>query len=69
MDQAAIFQSHKKEGKFKVNDSPLTTHSSLPFSNHLAGVVPEPLTILGAGTAIGFGATFKRKLAKKTNKK
>lgn len=31
--------------------------------------VPEPLTILGAGTALGFGATFKRKLAKKTNKK
>ena len=31
--------------------------------------VPEPLTILGAGTAIGFGAAFKRKLAqKKANK-
>ncbi|GBF80730.1 PEP-CTERM sorting domain-containing protein [Aphanothece sacrum] len=27
--------------------------------------VPEPLTILGAGTAISFGAAFKRKLAKK----
>ena len=27
--------------------------------------VPEPLTILGAGTAIGFGAAFKRKLGKK----
>ena len=26
--------------------------------------VPEPLTILGAGTAIAFGAGFKRKLAK-----
>ncbi|GBF82395.1 hypothetical protein AsFPU1_3823 [Aphanothece sacrum FPU1] len=31
--------------------------------------IPEPLTVLGAGTALGFGATFKRKLAKKTNKK
>ena len=29
--------------------------------------VPEPLTILGTGTAIGFGATFKRKLAKNKN--
>ncbi len=29
------------------------------------GVVPEPLTILGAGTAIGFGAAFKGKLGKK----
>ena len=27
--------------------------------------VPEPLTILGAGTAIGFGAFFKRQLSKK----
>ena len=27
--------------------------------------VPEPLTILGAGAAISFGAAFKRKLAKK----
>ena len=33
-------------------------------------VVPEPLTILGAGTAIAFGTTFKRKLIKaKKNKK
>ncbi|CCQ49461.1 PEP-CTERM sorting domain-containing protein [Crocosphaera watsonii] len=31
-------------------------------------VVPEPLTILGAGTAIAFGAGFKRKLGK-ANKK
>ncbi len=32
--------------------------------------VPEPLTILGAMTATGFGAIFKRKLAqKKTDKK
>jgi hypothetical protein len=29
--------------------------------------VPEPLTILGVGTALGFGAGFKRKLAKKDN--
>ncbi len=32
------------------------------------GVVPEPLTILGAGTAIAFGGAFKRKLAKKNKK-
>lgn len=31
-------------------------------------VVPEPLTILGAGTAVAFGTGFKRKLAK-TKKK
>lgn len=33
-----------------------------------ATAVPEPLTILGAGTAIAFGASFKRKLAKAKNK-
>ncbi|MDJ0508638.1 MAG: THxN family PEP-CTERM protein [Crocosphaera sp.] len=31
--------------------------------------VPEPLTMLGAGAAIGFGGFFKRKLSKKNNKK
>ncbi len=33
-----------------------------------AEAVPEPLTILGAGTAIGFGSLFKRKLAKADKK-
>lgn len=32
-------------------------------------VVPEPLTILGAGTALGFGGFFKKKLASKKNNK
>ena len=31
-------------------------------------VVPEPLTILGAGAAMGFGGLFKRKLAKTAKK-
>lgn len=31
-------------------------------------VVPEPLTILGAGTAVAFGTSFKRKLAKAKKK-
>ncbi|ACK71138.1 hypothetical protein PCC7424_2726 [Gloeothece citriformis PCC 7424] len=30
--------------------------------------VPEPMTMLGVGTALGFGALFKRKNAKKENK-
>ncbi|EAZ88163.1 LEVG family PEP-CTERM protein [Crocosphaera chwakensis] len=30
--------------------------------------VPEPLTILGAGAAMGFGGFFKKKLAKSSNK-
>ena len=31
--------------------------------------VPEPLTILGAGTAVGFGAFFKGQVAKKKDEK
>lgn len=34
----------------------------------VVGAVPEPLTMLGAGTALGFGTFFKRKLAKKQQK-
>ena len=34
-----------------------------------ATAVPEPLTILGAVTAIGFGTMFKRKVAKDKHKK
>ena len=30
--------------------------------------VPEPLTILGAATAVGFGAAFKRRALKNTKK-
>ncbi len=30
--------------------------------------VPEPLTLLGAGSAIGFGSLFKTKLKKKQRK-
>jgi hypothetical protein len=34
------------------------------FTESSASAVPEPLTLLGAGTALGFGALFKRKLSK-----
>ncbi|WP_430640035.1 PEP-CTERM sorting domain-containing protein [Crocosphaera watsonii WH 8501] len=30
--------------------------------------MPEPLTILGSATALGFGTFFKRKLSKKQRK-
>ncbi|MFN9174079.1 MAG: PEP-CTERM sorting domain-containing protein [Synechocystis sp.] len=42
--------------------------SELPI-NFSASIVPEPLTLLGAGTAMGFGSFFKRKLAKTKNNK
>ncbi|MGF1480479.1 MAG: PEP-CTERM sorting domain-containing protein [Cyanophyceae cyanobacterium] len=31
-----------------------------------AAIVPEPLTILGAGTALGFGIAFKKRASKKS---
>ena len=56
-----------------VSDGTLTLSGSREISSRgLSGLqivsasaaVPEPLTILGAVTAAGFGAVFKRKLAK-----
>lgn len=58
----------------------LTYFSSVPLSETTANFnnadalridvtpVPEPLTVLGAGTAVGFGAFFKRRLAKNQKK-
>jgi hypothetical protein len=44
--------------------------SATPSYVASAAAVPEPLTILGAATAAGFGAAFKRRLAKiKDNQK
>ncbi|WP_245602738.1 PEP-CTERM sorting domain-containing protein [Gloeothece verrucosa] len=37
-------------------------------ANLTAFAVPEPLTLLGVGTALGFGGFFKRKLANKQEK-
>ncbi|WP_231589040.1 PEP-CTERM sorting domain-containing protein [Crocosphaera watsonii] len=42
--------------------------TNFTFTQKEISAVPEPLTILGTGTAIAFGAGFKRKLAK-TKKK
>ena len=42
--------------------------TNFTFTQKEIRAVPEPLTILGTGTAIAFGAGFKRKLAK-TKKK
>ncbi|HAC62317.1 MAG TPA: hypothetical protein DCF68_01970 [Cyanothece sp. UBA12306] len=41
--------------------------NSLTFGVQSVQSIPEPLTILGAGTAISFGAFFKRKLNQKKN--
>ena len=46
-----------------ANDGSVSFSSLTP-----AAAVPEPLTILGAVTAVGFGAGFKRKLAKSIKK-
>lgn len=41
---------------------------NVTLNGSVASAVPEPLTILGAVTAAGFGACFKRRLAKSQNK-
>lgn len=45
------------------------TSSALSVENVQLTPIPEPLTILGAGTAIGFGGLFKKKLSKRNQKK
>lgn len=42
------------------------SHASLFYAESAA--VPEPLTMLGVGAAAGFGAFFKKRLAKAQNK-
>jgi hypothetical protein len=57
-------------GSSNINTS-FSTQASASYTvtyNYSAAAVPEPLTILGAATAVGFGAAFKRR-ALKNNKK
>ncbi|WP_425340778.1 PEP-CTERM sorting domain-containing protein [Crocosphaera watsonii] len=49
-------RNHNYE-RYDINSTTVT-------SNH---VVPEPLTILGAGTAVAFGISFKRKVNQSQN--
>lgn len=57
------------DGQPQWNDFSNTNSNYPPFQG-IVETVPEPLTMLGAGTALGFGSFFKRKLAKdkKSNK-
>lgn len=50
-------------------DGTSTMNAKAEITSYSFRQVPEPLTILGAGTAVSFGATFKRKLAKTKNQK
>lgn len=43
-------------------------NSALAFQVKGGNVVPEPFTILGSATALGFGTLFKKKLSKKQRK-
>ncbi len=52
--------------RFQITDNNL--NYSFDGISAQSNVVPEPLTIFGAGTAIGFGTGFKRKLAKAKKK-
>ena len=54
-------------GSFLDDDNGTDSGSAYLFTT--GQTVPEPLTILGAGTAVAFGTSFKRKLAKAKSKK
>ncbi len=49
--------------------SATVTALSSPSSPVPTQANPEPITILGAGTAIGFGSWFKKKISKQSKKK
>ncbi len=57
-----------EEGDSPVFTMEIFTDRAESYDNLTVMVVPEPLTILGAGIAVAFGTGFKRKLAK-TKKK
>ncbi|EAZ90143.1 PEP-CTERM sorting domain-containing protein [Crocosphaera chwakensis] len=50
------------DGSYSMSIEVIPTDTGNPTA------VPEPLTILGAGTAVAFGGAFKRKLGKKDKK-
>lgn len=51
-----------QQDRLGLPGEPVIGQARLDFSLLRAQSVPEPLTIIGAGTALGFGAFFKRKL-------
>lgn len=53
----------------QVNTAILQGYLGKPGDPPPIDVVPEPLTMLGAGAALGFGGFFKRKLSEKKNTK
>ncbi|MDJ0509516.1 MAG: PEP-CTERM sorting domain-containing protein [Crocosphaera sp.] len=55
-------------GTLSLSDNAINDPGSLGSYQYNLQPVPEPLTILGAGTAIAFGGAFKRKLGKNNKK-
>lgn len=53
---------------YSLRDNSLGNNLITVVVSNATVAVPEPLTILGVGTALGFGAAFKRKLAQSLKK-
>lgn len=68
-DQAANVHLNPQAGfdDFFVIDQ--VTHDAGDGTHVVRPPAPEPLTILGSATALGFGALFKKQSSKKRNKK
>lgn len=63
--QTDFFPGAKELDDGKVTVS-LVKHDASGAGHHNVEPVPEPLTILGSFTALGFGTFFKRKVGKKS---
>ena len=59
-------------GNFGATPAVTLSNFALKFQtqdgSYEAASVPEPITVVGSGLALGFGALFKRELSKKRNK-
>jgi hypothetical protein len=65
---AGSYSGTSDSDKVSFGGSSLLSANATVTYTYNAAAVPEPLTILGAATAVGFGAAFKRR-ALKNNKK
>lgn len=62
----SLFTSDFAAGNSSIQTTSFSTNVGGQDASTETESVPEPLTILGATTAIGFGTAFKRRLAKVT---
>lgn len=63
MGYAQLISTNIWQGRWSASDISTSLYSG--NGTWIATTIPEPLTILGTGAALGFGAVFKKQLLKK----